>query len=153
MNGFELKVPPPIVALATGVLMWAVARWLPALCNLPRPPLVIPVLLGVLGAATIVTGMITFKRHGTTVNPLQPAKSTSLVTGGVYRVTRNPMYLGLTVILVGWALALCSLPAWLGPVLFVSYITRFQIIPEERVLATLFGADFVAYRARVWRWL
>jgi protein-S-isoprenylcysteine O-methyltransferase Ste14 len=153
MSGLELKVPPPIVALVAGLLMWAVARWLPTLCNLPRTPLLIPVLLAVLAAGSTAAGMIAFRRQGTTVNPLQPSKSTSLVTGGIYRVTRNPMYLGLALVLLGWALVLCSLPAWLGPVVFVAYITRFQIIPEERALATLFGAGFIAYRARVRRWL
>jgi len=153
MNSLELKVPPPVVALLTGLLMWAAAHWLPGLRLLPVPPLVLPALLAVLGAASTISGMASFRRLGTTVNPLQPAKATALATGGVYRLTRNPMYLGLLLVLTGWALALGSIPAWAGPVVFVAWITLLQILPEERVLATLFGADYAAYCARVRRWL
>jgi len=153
MNSLELKVPPPVVALAMVLLMWGVARWLPALRVLPLLPPLVPALLAVLGAASTIAGMASFRRLGTTVNPLQPAKATVLATGGVYRLTRNPMYLGLLLVLTGWALALGSVLAWAGPVVFVAWITRLQVLPEERALTTLFGAEYAAYCGRVRRWL
>ena len=153
MKELELKVPPPVVALCVALLMWAAARWLPGLRLLPVPPRVLPVLLAVLGAASTIAGMASFRRLGTTVNPLQPAKATALVTGGIYRLTRNPMYLGLLLVLAGWALALGSVPAWAGPLVFVAWITRLQIQSEERVLRGLFGAAYAAYCGRVRRWL
>lgn len=92
------------------------------------------------------------RRH-TTINPLSPRKSTALVTGGVYRFTRNPMYLGMACLLTAWAVWLAALLAFAGPVLFVLYITRFQIRPEERVLTELFGLPYTDYTQRVRRWL
>jgi hypothetical protein len=98
------------------------------------------------------------RRHGiqrakTTINPFKPQNSTALVTSGVYRFTRNPMYLGLTLIVLGWATFLCSVWALAGPVLFVLYISRFQIEPEERILSAKFGAAYSDYVSRVRRWL
>jgi protein-S-isoprenylcysteine O-methyltransferase Ste14 len=84
---------------------------------------------------------------------MKPETATALVCGGVYTVTRNPMYLGLLVLLIAWAVYLSSAWALLGPLAFAVYITRFQILPEERALGTLFGAEYAAYRARVRRWL
>ena len=84
---------------------------------------------------------------------MRPGASSVVVTGGVYRLTRNPMYVGLVLLLWGWSVYLGSPWAWLGPLLFVGYVTRFQIVPEERALTRLFGADYVAYCAKVRRWL
>ena len=75
------------------------------------------------------------------------------LTTGLYRVTRNPMYLGMLLVLFGWAVFLSNLAALLIAPLFALYITRFQIIPEERVLAEKFGAAFMAYQSQVRRWL
>ena len=97
-------------------------------------------------------GLLAFFRRGTTINPLRPAKASALVTGGIYRITRNPMYVGMAFLLAGWAVWLGALWPFLGPVLFVAYLTRFQILPEERILRGKF-AEFDAYATRVRRWL
>jgi protein-S-isoprenylcysteine O-methyltransferase Ste14 len=89
----------------------------------------------------------------TTTNPLKPANASALVVRGIYRVTRNPMYLGLAALLAAWAIYLSSLAALAVLPLFVLYINRFQIAPEERALRSRFGAEFEAYRARVRRWI
>ena len=96
---------------------------------------------------------MSFRRARTTVNPLKPETSAALVSTGVYSFTRNPMYLGMALALFAWAVYLSSVWSLLGPVLFALYITRFQIVPEERVLDGLFGASFAAYKKRVRRWL
>ena len=152
MQRLELRVPPPIVGLVVAALMWSVASGPPALAvaHGVRPALVIALVAAGLGLDLL--GLIAFLRSRTTINPLEPRKSSALVTGGVYRITRNPMYLGMALLLLAWAVYLSALWAFVGPALFVAYITRFQILPEERILRSKF-TEFDAYAARVRRWL
>jgi protein-S-isoprenylcysteine O-methyltransferase Ste14 len=153
MQFLELKIPPPLVALAAGFGMWLLARSGPVI---PLPDSVrIPLaaLLAMAGLAIAMSGALSFRRARTTVNPLKPEAATALVSSGIYALTRNPMYLGLFTLLLGWAACLCAPLALLGPLAFWLYITRFQIVPEERALSSLFGASFTAYTARVRRWL
>jgi protein-S-isoprenylcysteine O-methyltransferase Ste14 len=152
VNSLELKVPPPVVTLLVALGMWAMARLLPGLL-VPAWPNSAAAVVALVGAGIGVSGFIGFRRHGTTIDPLKPDKASALVTGGVYRYTRNPMYLGLTIGLLAWALRLGSVVAFLGPALFVPFITRFQIFPEERALRGLFGPAYTEYAARVRRWV
>jgi len=105
------------------------------------------------GIAIAIAGVVEFRRAQTTVNPLKPQATSRLVTSGIYRFTRNPMYLGFCMGLVASAVFLSSAWALLGPLAFVVYITRFQIAPEERALAGLFGDAFTDYQGRVRRWV
>jgi protein-S-isoprenylcysteine O-methyltransferase Ste14 len=114
--------------------------------------LLVAAAVAALGIAVAVGGVISFRRAKTTVNPLKPERSAALVATGVYSFTRNPMYLGMALVLVAWAVYLSSIWSLSGPVLFVLYITAFQIVPEERVLAELFGAQYAEYKTRVRRW-
>ncbi len=107
----------------------------------------------VIGQSISISGMMSFRRAKTTMNPIKPDTASSLVSSGVYRFTRNPMYLGLSVTLLGWAMFLANPLALLAVPLFVLYINRFQINPEERVLSSLFGAEYAAYKEKVRRWL
>ena len=109
------------------------------------------VLVGV-GVGLAISGVLTFKRAKTTVNPTTPAAASALVRTGVFRFTRNPMYLGLLLCLVAWAVYLSNALALLIVPLFVLYMNRFQIAPEERALATLFGDAYAAYKREVRRW-
>jgi protein-S-isoprenylcysteine O-methyltransferase Ste14 len=149
----ELRIPPPVVMLLSALAMWLVARWLPPWS---WPSTALTALGGVLaaaGAALIVTAMRTFARSKTTINPLKPAESALVVSHGVFARTRNPMYVGLALILTGWACYLANAVAWVVVPLFIAYITRFQIIPEERILLGKFGAPFAQYLAQVRRWI
>ena len=105
-----------------------------------------------LGAGFDVLGLWMFRKARTTFSPLRPDRSAAVVQTGVYRITRNPMYLGMVLILLGLALYLASPWALLRPVAFAAYITRFQIVPEERALTARFGEAYTAYCARVRRW-
>jgi protein-S-isoprenylcysteine O-methyltransferase Ste14 len=100
-----------------------------------------------------VLGLLAFRAARTTVNPLHPEKASALVSAGVYRVTRNPMYVGMLCLLLAWAAFLATPAALVGPLLFVLYITRFQIIPEERILRERFGESYVEYMKQVRRWI
>jgi protein-S-isoprenylcysteine O-methyltransferase Ste14 len=132
--------------------MWVVAH-LPPIVHLPNMArLLLVVILSAAGIGVAIGGVMSFRRARTTVNPLKPETSAALVSTGVYSYTRNPMYLGMLLVLFAWAVYLSSIWSLLGPLLFALYITRFQILPEERVLAGLFGAAFAAYKKRVRRW-
>jgi protein-S-isoprenylcysteine O-methyltransferase Ste14 len=99
------------------------------------------------------TGIVSFRRAKTTVNPMKPSSSSSLVISGIYKYTRNPMYLGFVLVLLGWAAFLSNLAALALVPAFVLYLNYFQIMPEEHVLASLFPDAYPAYRARVRRWI
>jgi protein-S-isoprenylcysteine O-methyltransferase Ste14 len=153
MGALELKIPPPVVALVIAVVMWFVA-WHRASVEVPLLVRAVGfAVIALAGGAMALAGDLEFKRARTTINPFTPQNSTALVTSGVYRFTRNPMYVGLALVVLGWAVFLCSAWAFLGPVAFVLFIGRFQISPEERILSAKFGAAYDEYNARVRRWL
>ena len=152
-SSLELKVPPVLVVAVAALLMWAVAWALPALglaLSGRVPVAIIAVLIGVLVS---VAGVVEFRRARTTVNPLKPDSASSLVNGGIYRLTRNPMYLGFALALLGWGIFLSNPLSLAMLFVFVGYMNRFQIVPEERALESLFGDAFKAYRSKVRRWL
>ena len=94
-----------------------------------------------------------FRRRRTTVNPMDPQATTVLLTDGFYRISRNPMYLGVLLLLVAFAVALGNPVSVIPVVFFVLYITIFQIKPEERILAENFGDTFSVYSGKVRRWI
>ena len=115
--------------------------------------LALGLLIALGGAAFDLAGLLAFRRARTTYNPLRPERAKRIVSDGVYRHTRNPMYVGMALLLLGWAVGLGNAMALLGPVVFVAYITCFQILPEERALLAKFGADYADYLVQVRRWL
>jgi protein-S-isoprenylcysteine O-methyltransferase Ste14 len=148
----ELRIPPPVVGLIVAAGMWSVAQ-IPPILQLPKlVQLPGATILALLGVAVAIGGVVSFHRAKTTVNPLKPETSAALVSTGVYSFSRNPMYLGMALVLFAWSVYLSSIWSLAGPVLFALYITRFQIVPEERVLDALFGASFADYKRRVRRW-
>lgn len=153
MHWLEHKIPPPLIGALLAWLMWMTAPAGPAWELHDGVRLAVAAVLGLVGLAFDLAGLLAFRAHRTTVNPLAPHRASALVTGGVYRITRNPMYVGMVFLLLAWAVHLSALLTLLGPVLFVLYITRFQIAPEERVLQQLFGAAYTDYRRSVRRWL
>jgi protein-S-isoprenylcysteine O-methyltransferase Ste14 len=149
----ELKVPPVVVVFVTAALMWAAAMFTPALSQPFGARYLAAGFLFLLGLLISLLGVTSFKRAKTTVNPLTPQSASSLVTSGIYQRTRNPMYLGFLLALVGWCVFLSNVAAFVFLPLFILYMNRFQIRPEERALAALFGDEFVRYRSKVRRWL
>lgn len=153
MRWLDNRVPPPVVGLVLGVAMgWLAAPW-PHWSEQPMWRLVAVAALALTGLAFDASGLWVVTRARTTINPLHPERATHLVTDGVYRLTRNPMYVGLILLLTAWALYLGRWPLLAGPVLGVLYLTRFQIQPEERILLAHFGEPYRAYMGRVRRWL
>ena len=153
MSSLELRVPPPAVAVAVAILMWLAAQIFPALdFQLPAGG-VLAVALAATGVLMGTIAFVQFRRAGTTPDPRTPQDAAKLVVSGVYRFSRNPMYLGDLLILAGWTLWLANALAFVGPPLFIAYIDRFQILPEESVLAARFGAAYAEYCRTVRRWL
>lgn len=153
MTNLELKVPPPAVALVTALAMWWLARSGPWL-GLPLPGRrLIALGLVALGVGFALAGLLAFRRAQTTINPTRPGSTSALVRAGIYTRSRNPMYLGLLSVLCGWGLFLGNALAFALLPVFVVYLNRFQIEPEERVLAEKFGDEFADYCRAVRRWI
>ena len=153
MRFLELKIPPLAVLVLFALAVYAAGRWLPT-GNLPFVASPASALAAVVaGVGMALAGVVQFRRTGTTVDPLAPGKASALVDAGVYRWTRNPMYLGMALVLLGGALWWGSIPgvALVGG--FCAYLTRFQIVPEERALQAIFGDAYIGYMSRVRRWI
>ncbi|HMN20877.1 MAG TPA: isoprenylcysteine carboxylmethyltransferase family protein [Ottowia sp.] len=154
---WEHRVPPPVIDGACALLMWWLAHALPTAQLWPRGgpvwALALALLLAVLGGGVALAGLVAFRRARTTFNPMAPQRASALVTGGIYRVTRNPMYLGMLLVLAGWGVWLGNAASWLALPLSVALLTALQIRPEERILRARFGAAFDAYAAHVRRWI
>lgn len=153
MSTLELRLPPVLVTAITAGLMWGIAALTPTLRFDAAGRGAIAIAFFVAGLAVGLAAIVSFHRAATTVNPIQPGSASSLVTSGIYRITRNPMYLGLVLVLLGWA-------TWLGHPfavvivpLFMAYMSRFQIQPEERALKAKFGDSFETYARATRRWL
>ncbi len=153
MHSLELKAPPVALTLLLGGLAAGADRLLPA-ARVAVPGAELNAAgLALAGMVVATLGVISFRKARTTVNPLQPENASALVVTGIYRVTRNPMYVGLLLVLLGWSVFLRNPVTLVFPALFVAYMNRFQIHPEERALSARFGSAFDAYRSRVRRWL
>ncbi len=153
MRSLELKIPPLLLGFVIALAMGAAPRFVPALGFAVPGGRAIAAGLALAGTIVAALGIVSFRRARTTVNPLHPDRASALVVSGIYRITRNPMYLGFLIVLAGWAVFLANgLAAALLPA-YVVLMNRLQIVPEERILAEKFGADFAAYRSRVRRWL
>jgi protein-S-isoprenylcysteine O-methyltransferase Ste14 len=156
MNFLQLKCPPPIVMMLSAILAGLVSQteWV----FLQQQVLVLenvfwPLSFVIAGISLALAGVKEFNQQQTTVNPLDPSQSSSLVTSGIYQFTRNPMYLGMLLVLLGWADLLDTILAYSGAMIFFVYISLFQIKPEEEILTQKFGEDFLQYCKNVRRWL
>jgi protein-S-isoprenylcysteine O-methyltransferase Ste14 len=151
-NALEIKIPPLALVFLFGALMWLVSASSVFTIALPWRS-AFALIFCTVGFAILLAGVLAFRRAKTTVNPLTPEATTTMVTSGIYRFTRNPMYLGFLFVLAGWAMYLSNLLAFALLPLFVWYMTRFQIIPEERALGAKFSQAITVYKRSVRRWL
>ena len=148
-----LKIPPVAVAVVTAALMVGLSKVLPQLAIVfPfKNGIALAIFLAGLGFA--VSGVVSFRRRETTVNPTRPSTASSLVANGVYRFSRNPMYLGLLLALAALGVYLTNpLVLVFGVAAFVLYMNKYQIEPEEKALLQLFGEAFVGYKKNTRRW-
>lgn len=153
MRVLELKVPPLAVGALLAALIWLVSGLVPGFNFVFPAREFLALTLAIAGAMIIVLGVVSFRRAKTTVNPMKPESSSSLVISGIYKLSRNPMYLGFLLVLVGWAVFLSNALAFVFVPAFIFYMNLFQIDPEERALGGKFGQEFLDYKSRVRRWL
>ena len=153
MRALELKVPPLAIVLLFALLMWLVSAYERSLALALPWRTAIAAVFWIAGFAVTFAGLFEFRRAKTTVNPVKPDAATAMVTSGIYRLSRNPMYLGFLFALIGWAVFLSHLLAFALLPFFVLYMNRFQIEPEERVLGAKFGGRFREYARSVRRWV
>jgi protein-S-isoprenylcysteine O-methyltransferase Ste14 len=133
--------------------MWCASAVTPLLSVPVFPRALATAALAAVGIGLIVRARVMFAHAHTTWSPTTPGRTSHLVTSGVYRYTRNPMYVGMLLILLGWAVLLASPAALIVSGLFVVYLDLFQIRPEERALAAMRGKEYSDYVRRVRRWL
>ena len=150
----EARVPPPAWTLLAALAMgWLDRRWpILAADGGDAVRAMLAVVLAGAGLALAGDSLVRFVRARTTWHPTHPERASALVVHGAYRWTRNPMYLGLLLILAGWAAWLGSLAPLLVVVAWVVVMTRLQIEPEERALLDRFGGEYAQYRDSVRRW-
>ena len=153
MNALALKVPPVAQVIITAAAMYGVSKMVPALTFSLNGSTALAVALGVMGLSLGIMGVTQFRIAQTTPNPQALEKVSSLVTSGVYQYSRNPMYVGLVLILLGWAFYFSHFLAFVLLPIFILYITRFQIQPEERMMAQKFGKTYQDYLNKVRRWI
>jgi protein-S-isoprenylcysteine O-methyltransferase Ste14 len=149
----ELRIPPVLLTMITAALMWLVAKITSPAPLTDHLKIIVTALFATTAAVIGIAGVVAFRKANTTVNPLNPNDCSSLVETGVFRLSRNPMYLALLTALTGWGLFLGSPWTLVLAVLFVLYMNRYQIRPEEQALEAAFGEKFLQYKRRVRRWI
>ena len=153
MNALENRIPPPIITAIFALVMWLVSAYLTPINMAIEFRIGAAVIIAVLAVLFLISGGVSFRLAKTTVNPLSPESASSLVVSGIFKVSRNPMYVGFSLLLLAWSVYLSAPVLLIFVLLFTAIITRFQIIPEERAMLKLFGEEFIAYQQSVRRWL
>ena len=153
MKFLELKIPPALLMLLFGGLMRLTDWLLPTFRVEADWTDYASKVLFLLAVTVVVSGMVSFRQAKTTVDPMHPERTTQVVTGGIYQLTRNPMYLGFALMLLAFAAKISNPVVIVFIPLFVWYLNRFQIKPEERALMQLFGDQYKQYQAKVRRWI
>lgn len=152
LNWLELKIPPVLLVIIIMVVMGL----MPALefsefaFSYQNE---VAGLIAAIGLLVIVAGVVQFRQADTTVNPVRPEETSQVVSSGIYGYTRNPMYLGMLIVLLGWFVYVSVIGSVVWLAVFVIYMNRFQIIPEEKMLAKMFGDEYQEYLTKVRRWL
>lgn len=152
MKKLELLIPPPVILTLCGLAMWGAAQLEGPALNIPGG--LWPAAALALTALTIfcLAGRELF-RAKTTVSPFTPERTSSLVKSGIFKYSRNPMYLSALLLLFAWGIFLASPLPVVFPAGFFLYVTHFQILPEEEILAQRFGETYAAYKSETRRWL
>ena len=147
----ETKIPPPIVTLVFALSIY-LSRGIFKIVEI-KHSFYLGIFLLLLGFAILISAVRLFKKDNTTINPLSPQQATKLVTDGIFKYSRNPMYLGMALVLTSIAVFFNLLGGIILITLFCAYITKFQIIPEERAMSDLFSDDFDKYIKETRRWV
>ena len=149
----ELKIPPVLLTVLFAGMMWLLSRATPGIAMPAEPRVTAVLVFAVAGIFIGLAAVVSFRKAKTTVNPMTPKASSSLVKSGIFKLSRNPMYLALLSALIAWGLHLGNFYSLALTAVFIIYMNRFQIRPEEQALEAAFGDEFREYKRRVRRWL
>ena len=149
----QLKIPPPVYAISIALLMWLLNRYFPVFHLIDAPWNRVGIAIMITAGSLDLWSLFLFLKKHTTANPMKPQNTSGIVTTGLYKISRNPMYVGLLTILTGYAVWLGSLTPFLMLPVFYALITEMQIKPEEIILEQKFGDEYLNYKNRVKRWL
>ena len=149
----KLKIPPAVQVLFFGILMWLIKKVNAQIHFNFEYQKEISVVLFFIGVFLGISAIFSFQKANTSVDPMNPEKASSLVESGIYKYSRNPMYLALLFVLLAFMVRLGNLYNLIIIVLYILYITEFQIKPEEIVLTNLFGKQYLEYKQKVRRWI
>jgi len=153
MKKLRLKIPPPIVGIAFGAMIWSLSENLSIqFMDQESRQIIALLLLGIAGTID-VWAILSFRAAKTTIDPRYPHKTSAIVSNGIYQFTRNPMYLGLALILTSLSIYLSTLLGLLCVIVFIFYMNRFQIEAEEEHLEQQFGELYLNYKNSVRRWI
>ena len=147
----KTKFPPPLVALTFGFLINYTKNIFPKIEV--KNEFIFGSFMIISGLIIILSAIILFKKYQTTITPLNPSNATKLITDGIYKFSRNPMYLGLLLVLLGISTILNPIGGLFLIPLFILYLNFFQIIPEENAMINLFKDEFLEYKENVRRWI
>lgn len=151
MISIKTKIPPPLVALVFIFLIISTKN------SFPKVEIIWGFIIGsisiIFGLIVILSAIILFKKNKTTISPLNPSNATKLIVHGLYNFSRNPMYLGLLLVLSGISIIQNPIGGLLFVSSFILYLNHFQIIPEENAMLDLFKDDFLKYKENVRRWI
>ena len=151
MTNIKTKLPPPLVALIFGFLINYTKNIFPKIEI--KNQIIFGSFIIINGLIIILSAIILFKKYQTTISPLNPSNATKLITNGIYKFSRNPMYLGLLLVLLGISIIFNLTGGFFFILLFISYMNLFQIIPEENAMVDLFKDEFLEYKKNVRRWI
>ena len=151
MIDIKTKFPPPLVALTFGFLINYTKNIFPKIEI--KNEIIFGSFMIISGLFVILSAITLFKKYQTTITPLNPANATKLITDGIYKFSRNPMYLGLLLVLLGMSIILNLIGGFFLIPLFILYLNLFQIIPEENAMVDLFKDEFLEYKENVRRWI
>ena len=151
MIDIKTKFPPPLVALTFGFLINYTKNIFPKIEV--KNEFIFGSFMIISGLIIILSAIILFKKYQTTITPLNPSNATKLITDGIYKFSRNPMYLGLLLVLLGISIILNPTGGFILIPLFILYLNLFQIIPEENAMVDLVKDEFLEYKKNVRRWI
>lgn len=152
MRSLSLTIPPVIILFMFALLMWGISQVAPGFTIEREVRWSVSGAVALTGLLLSALAVIQFRRAKTTVHPMLPVETSAIVTSGVYGYTRNPMYLGMFLLLISWGFYLANPFSMLFSFGFIGYMNRFQIIPEEQVLESRFGDEYLHYKQSVPRW-
>jgi len=152
MKALELKFPPAVVLLFCLGLAYTLSHFFIVIA-MPSMGFALHWYISASGVLVALAGIVAFQKAKTTLNPTTPEKSSYLVSGGIFRVTRNPMYLGMQLIIIAAIFKFGNYYGFIAAAFFNLYITQFQIKPEERIIERIFGDEYLHYKKKVRRWL